>query len=380
VGLIHEDRDDWATIIERVISERLYAHGLQNLGVEFGSGMPPPSRVALCLYLGSSRGAVSARCADEIERATAAGTLVVPVIEDGSDFLANTPVALHPINAWLWKGEAGAEQLAHWVLEELGLEETQRRVFVSHRRKDSIMMAEQLHDALAKHRFAPFVDRFEVAAGDDVQERIRETLEDFAFLLLIESPSAHHSEWVFYEVDYALSHHMGVGIVRWPNTTVDIPGTEGLPRHPLKATDMALVSDQVVLTDQAMKDLLQAIERMHAAALRRRRRNLVISVIEAARAQGLNAFEQPNDLISVRGGAVEALVGVTPRLPSVTDLWRIDKARVASGRRGLTGIVVHAASMLPRERRDLLEWSIGERSIALVPQNAVGRLWSAGLS
>ena len=128
------------------------------------------------------------------------------------------------------------EQLVHLLLEELGIEEKQRRVFISHKRDDGLGAAEQLHDTLSHHGFRPFIDQFAVRVGQGVQAEIADALEDHAFLLLLETPLAHTSTWVFDEVDYALSHAMGVLILRWPGEPTPVPGSQGLPRIDL-ATD-----------------------------------------------------------------------------------------------------------------------------------------------
>jgi len=239
-------------------------------------------------------------------------------------------------------------------------------------------MADQLHDHLGRHGFAPFVDRFHVGPGEEVQRRIEETLEDFAFLLLLESPLASESDWVFLEVDYALSHSMGLHILHWPAEAALVPGTQGLPRQQLNPTDLASDGRFQILTPDALEAVLTEVEAAHARALRRRRRNLLVSVLEAARARGREAVEQPGGRVLVASGAGESLVSVTPRLPRVDDLFLLDTAcqEMRPGHSaGIEGVVVHAARQLPSELTQVLAWSIGDRTLYLVPENAIGAYW-----
>src|SRR5205807_2551001 len=126
-----------------------------------------------------------------------------------------------------------------------------------------------------------------VRAAEDVQEKIADALEDHAFLLLLETPLAHTSEWVVDEVDYALSHTMGTLILRWPGDPPAVPGSAGLPRLALAPTE--LTTDEHgydVLTAAALDRMVGEVEAAHAQGLVRRRRMLIRSIEEAAAAAG----------------------------------------------------------------------------------------------
>ena len=192
-----------------------------------------------------------------------------------------------------------------------GIEERQRRVFISHKRDDGLGAAEQLHDALAHERFLPFIDRFVIPHGARVQDTIADALEDHAFLLLLETPLAWSSDWVFDEVEYALSHTMGILIARWPDDVRPVPGSADLKRFDLEPTD--LITDAHgydVLTDAALEQVTAAVERAHAHGLVRRRRMMVLSVEEAARA-GARRCCAPAALAAARraGGRVDSRRG-----------------------------------------------------------------------
>ena len=378
VEVIHVPSD--ARVIELAMSirETLESHGL-HLAVEVE--LVPVSAAAgpeLTLFFGSAEAAADAGCRSQLEQALGLQRLVVPIIDQSQIFEESVPKNLSGHNALILGGSAGHHDAARVVLEELGVEDSQRRVFISHKRTDALQMAEQLHDAVARRRFVPFIDRFDIGPGEQIQSRIADALEDFAFLLLIESPLAHESPWVFYEVDYAVSHYMGVVILRWPGDPVELPGTLGLPRIQLSDADLVTDHGYQILTDVALARVIEEIELHHAIGLVRRRKNLVTSVKEAALGAGRSVTALRNwRLLLSSDSADPALVGVAPRLPIPQDLHALDKAAnaLAGGDHKPESVLIHAARVLPTPRSELLEWCAAGRTISLVPANAVGMRW-----
>lgn len=325
--------------------------------VVFASDTPPP-------------------CWEEaLQRARAGGQLILPVVNDRAEIGTHLTEQLNAFNAWFYQEHPDpARDLARFLLEQLGVEERQRRVFISHRRSDGLLVAEQLYHALIEQRFRPFIDRFDIDPAADVQARIADVLEDYAFLLLLESPDVGDSEWVFYEVEYALSHTMGIHIVSWPGDPPTMPGTHGLARQKLAPTDLVSTGPYDELVDTAVQAVVAEVEAAHARGLARRRKNMLRSVQDAATAAGRSCVVLPHWRLLVEGDAAKQVVGVTPRLPLVDDLKTLHDAAGP-----LVDppdcLLVHAARSLDPDRKTLLEWARSDRGIGLVPENAVGRAW-----
>ncbi len=131
-----------------------------------------------------------------------------------------------------------------------------------------------------------------------------------------------------------------------------------------------------VLTVSALEAVLAEVEAIHAHAIVRRRRNLLCSVEDAARAAGRESVALEGWRLLVDLGHEPCLVQVSARLPTVADLHRLDQARARVTSPDAPGVLVHAARVLRGERRDLLAWSSDERNLALVPENAIGGFWS----
>jgi hypothetical protein len=364
----------------RALSAELLAQGLhRTIGVvpiEFDpQGESAPS---LGVYLASPAAFADDALSNRVAAALEAGLMVIPVVDDLGAYSAAVPGPLRPINGWAWVGKEPAARLARFVLEQLGIEERQRRVFISHKREDGLMAAEQLHDALSKARFDPFIDRFSIDPGEDIQARIADQLENYAFMLLLETPLAYTSDWVYDEVDYALCHHMGVLILRWPGDHPEVPGSNRIDRHLLADDDLHRDEhDFDVLDEGALDGVLGVIEIAHASGMVRRRRNLVRSVEDAARHGGCSTTPLRDWRVRVECAASqeETVLGVTPRLPCADDLQALDDARKEAGE-GVGAVLVHAARGLRPELRGHLQWVAGDRELTLIPEYSIGSRWT----
>jgi hypothetical protein len=378
VQVIYRDRDDWMTQLREAVAAELLDVGLhRTVTVAVSTAPAAPNAPSVGVYLGSPAAAADVVLLAEIDGAMIAGLVVVPVVDDLTKFSTDVPPSLAAINGFAWKGQEPARRLARLLLAELGIEETQRRVFLSHKRDDGLGTAEQLHDTLSHRGFTPFIDRFAIREGTYVQEAIADALEDHAFLLLVETPLAHTSDWVFDEVDYALSHTMGTLIVQWPGDPSPVPGSNSLPRLTLAATDlMQDAHGYDILTDSALDVVVAAVEAAHAQGLVRRRRLLIRSIEEAAAAAGATAcLPLPEWRLLVELGGQSTLLGITPRLPTAEDLQLLDEARSTTAN-DPAAVLVHSARALREDRAMHLTWVAGDRDLELTPENAIGGRWT----
>jgi hypothetical protein len=328
-----------------------------------------PLNLGVVLYFGST--SADPESVTSARRVVERGDAVIPIVSDSSAFNDEIPDFLSGVNGYAWASR-GALGLVHAVLEELKIEEQARRVFISHRRSDGLAMAAQVHDELGHYRFTPFVDRFFLRPGDPVQQIIGDVLEEFAFLLLLESPNAADSWWVFYEVEYALSHGMGLCIVSWPGAR-EVPGTASLRRVRLNPADLQWEGGYLVLAPSALDRVITETEEAHAQALVRRRQNLLVSVQETLNSRGIPFTTLPGWRL-LTGSPADTVVGVASRLPVVGDLHALD-VDAGHSLNPPSSVLVHAARRLRDDRRELLEWAVGSRRLTLVPENAVGVYW-----
>lgn len=374
IYIIHEDRAQWANELEDAINDDLTRHNIE-INLRFLpnlNGICEVSCPSVAVYLGSSQSCNSQSCINSIQRALDLGIFIIPVVEDENFFRAHVPQQLHPINAFIWSGAFAAEELARLILRELGLTERERKVFISYLRSDGLGIADQLFEELSKRKFTVFLDRFDVDAGRDFQHEIRESLEEIAFLLVIESPDAYQSRWICEdEVNYALRHHMAIFIITWPSTQISIPNTEGLPRIYLNDNDLIRVGNYKKLSDQARDRVINELEYWHADGLLRRRRYLLESIKNEALQHYSNCLNIGNWTLLLRNGLnqrEDILLGITPRVPNANDLYHLDNPSLRLNNISqIRKLLIHLTEpSIFEERTHFLEWVIDNRPIQTI--------------
>lgn len=380
---VHADQRARVQALRRAIAD-IAGEGVVDVRDGFAHGTVDGPHVVV--YFGSPAGARSPDCTEAVARALTGRLLVLPVVTDLAEFAAEAPVKLRPFNGVPWGPQPAAPPaLVHLVLEHLGLEERQRRVFISHRRSDALDMAEQIHDHLAKRRFEPFIDRFDIEPGEDVQRRIEESLSDAAFVLFLDSPEAHTSKWVIEEIHYALLHSLGVLVLRFPGVP-PLEGTIDLPAIVL-AEDSS-VDPRRTLSDGELDHLAEQVEKIHAESLVRQRTRLVTHTTEVAIRAGFDVREQPGRFLLLygpttagpRGAAPHAVVTVTPRPPQPNDLFALDGLREIHANPAADAILVHPEVKLADHRAEFLSWCVGDRRMSVVPDAAVDATWPSAPS
>ncbi|MHB1166170.1 MAG: toll/interleukin-1 receptor domain-containing protein [Candidatus Nanopelagicales bacterium] len=263
------------------------------------------------------------------------------------------------------------DSVALLVLQLVGLADEDRRIFLSHRRTDGSVLAEQLRTALADDRWDVFLDRFSVPPAVDFQERLDRELADKAFVLLLETPQASGSDWVEHEVAFALRHRLGLLSLALPETTRAqlFPSVHDSWRHRLAARDFKAGHRSGELTPAALDRVLVDIELGHAKATRLRRE----SVMSDAEAEllSLGYSVQPVSewaLLGTRDG-VQDLVVAIPRAPVPADLREAEMQRRLHRRSGMStrAWLVHPTEDVDTRRVSLLLWLTARRKVVPTP-------------
>lgn len=376
VQVMQVDRADWLADLRQAMTAELRAVGMhRSVVVDVSESSPAESTPSVAVVLVGPASKSDSDLTSSITEALSQGRVVVPVVEDLKTFHDHAPKAVSRYNGFEWSGERPQQRLARLLLEELGIEDRDRMVFLSHKRSDGLGAAEQLHDMLTHNRFVPFIDRFAIPPGEDVQDHIADALERYAFLLILETPEAHISDWVYDEIDYALSHTMGTLIVQWPNNPPMIPGSLGIPRFILTESDIEKDGHGYdILTESASDHLIREIEAAHAHGIVRRRRMLVSNVEEAAKSAGYTSTALKEWALDVTGPNGRSIVTIAPRLPAARDLQRLDETREQIAPNA-DALLIHASRQLREPTKGHLEWVTGTRNLKLLSENAIGAHW-----
>ena len=324
----------------------------------------------LVVYLGSRSGRDHKRVNQVLGQAIDAQLPIFPIVrktEDGG-IHDKIPSNIAGINAANWT--TNRESVLTEILGVLGLVDVERKVFLSYVRRETSPIALQLHRALVQARFDVFLDRFAIPPGVDFQSRLDEELGDKAFVVLLESSGLKNSRWVQHEIAYAHSHRISVLSLVVPEVEDAglVSAIDDAFRVRLSASDMQRRGDLKATTLSA---ILERIERTHARSLRRRREQLLGSMVDSVRRDGC-ACDAVDDwaLLATADGRRPSVFLITPRRPQPQDLRVLDCIRRRTAARldsatAVSAAVVHDVEHMPNHHRRLMDW-IGEpRSLSM---------------
>ena len=136
--------------------------------------------------------------------------LVLPVVKDPSLFNAYIPEELGSINAIIIPSGNEVNKLKNRVLEWFGKIEANRKIFISYKRSDSTVLAQQLYNALIKAHYIPFLDSYSIDSGVAFQEYLLHELSDSAVFLFINTPNYDMSKFTMEELNAANQLQLGV--------------------------------------------------------------------------------------------------------------------------------------------------------------------------
>lgn len=194
------------------------------------------------------------------------------------------PVPLDTVKAIPCLDPDGAEgaNLARRVgaLLWLALRGTGRRIFVSHRQADGQRVAAQVTAWLNAQGYHAWRDEERLEGGEVVQDEIARTIAATHTLLLLDTPKARQSEWVWREIDMAIAGFVPVvPIVLRPARSADGPGFRSAadmdPHRVSVGLDAAGVCEPLLEADLA--GLLASMEE-HLGRLLRMQRTLADKV------------------------------------------------------------------------------------------------------
>ncbi|HEX5725952.1 MAG TPA: toll/interleukin-1 receptor domain-containing protein, partial [Longimicrobiaceae bacterium] len=310
-----------------------------------------------------------------------ASYVIFPLLQEGT--VAETYLSveeLRRLNASFWTATS-AEDVDE-VLALALLADADRRVFVSYRRGDTLEIAEQLFEALEKHRFDVFVDRFSVPKAVNFQEWLFDELAHRSMVVVLESPDLLGSAWVRDEIDFAKTHKLGHLAVHLPGGTrvqwledpyrVSVAADELVPPPP---PDRPAVTKEHRLTEAALARVIAAIVAEHSNALLKRRGRL-LSELSNALAKHPNVSQKLDLAGHLHATATrpaagtpwaapvrstrEYLVWTAPRPPEVDD-FRTAHALCTPGP-DPPGVIVTQKLFQAQRRQARMAW-LAERSL-----------------
>ena len=140
IVVLETDRSEWRERLADAVERELLNLGIhRTVTVRVAEdGVDEDDTPVVAAALVGSAGAADHVLTARVGEALDQGIVVVPVVDDLSAFHAQVPEVLARYNAFEWSGLQPEVRLARILLEELGIEEGDRRVFISHRRSDGL--------------------------------------------------------------------------------------------------------------------------------------------------------------------------------------------------------------------------------------------------
>jgi hypothetical protein len=376
VVLMTADRCADADVLEQALRDHALAVSSGRVSLDVLRGPTalvdvedPDGPPTVAVVLGGPATAGDRAIAAAIERCQRALVPVLGVCTDLRRYQAQVPAPLWPVNGRPWPAGALPDALSTVVLQLVGLADDDRRIFLSHRRTDGGLIAEQLRTALADQRWDVFLDRFSVPPAVDFQKRIDRELADKAFVLLLETPEATGSDWVEHEVAFALRHRLGVLSVAVPATAPDqlFACVHDSWRERLATADLG---PDGALAPEALDRVLTDIELRHAQAMRLRRESVMADA--EAELLSLGCVVRPVAewaLLATRRDGAQELVLATPRAPVPADLREAETERRLHRLPGVAtrAWLVHPTDDVDEDRVSLLLWLTRQRRVRPTP-------------
>lgn len=297
--------------------------------------------------------------------------VILPILYSG-DYQQQTPSELHLINGFRWRDYPNPmDLLVNITLENLGLTEENRRVFISYKRSDGSGLADQLYDALSRKGFKVFKDNYTIRPGRNIQETIFETLEEMAYVVLIDSPEAKHSVWVEKEIEFVMANELGLTVLKPTQTASGLSDKLSLPAQLVLNLSKDQLKDRsaspvITLNEKALNNIVDTILSNHAERLLQRKMNMVNSILGKARASGKIALQQYNWQIRIKDSTNkkdEMLIAIAPRTPEPEDFFYLD---TSEPKRQINKCLAHQTTIISQKRTDLNRWTLaGKKNIEM---------------
>ncbi|MCY4261247.1 MAG: toll/interleukin-1 receptor domain-containing protein [Rhodobacteraceae bacterium] len=266
--------------------------------------------------------------AELLEDVLSDSPVVLPVVDDLSNFSAKVHPLIWPINGVeIDPHDTGFERDVGAVIESFRLLRKDRRLFVSYKRDDARQIAVQLYEALDERGFDVFLDTHGVPPGEDFQSVLWHRLADSDVVVVLDAPHFFESRWTQEELARAHATSVQVLHLLWPGRTASNEAALN-SFLPLKNSDFSgqKIDDEAQLVEGTVEKIAVKVESLRARALAARHRFLVDSFCKQARSLGFDIEVQPTRHLVFRRqekkGVVTPLVGV----PSAERLHEVHQA------------------------------------------------------
>lgn len=263
---------------------------------------------------------------------------IIPCVTTVENASAELPPCIHHINAFPVSGTtAQIGRLVTLILENLRLLRSERRLFISYRRKESQSVAIQLYESLDAAGFDVFLDTRSVPYAADFQGILWHRMADSDVVVLLDTPGFRESRWTKEELAQANTTNIQILHLLWPKVKTDPSSalSEFVLLQKSCFKGRRRLGERARLTDRATATIVARAESLRARALAARYRSLVDNFCDRARDEHVSSVAvQPQRFISIelsagRKVAVVPTIGI-PRADRYQDIERSIRASGAT--------------------------------------------------
>lgn len=224
--------------------------------------------------------------ADKLDILMTNGDAIIPVYFQKDSFLEEIPKVAWKMNGKVYSDEK-TDAFVNYALEALRLMRQNRKLFISYRRSDSTVIANQLFDALVRCNYDVFLDTYSIGAAKNFQEELHHRLSDCDILIQLYTKEFKASEWCLEEITAANQKQIGVIELVWPDMKLDIHNHLCEPILLTKDDFFKDYTNQnALLTDDTVNKISKTVESVRARNMAARQDGLVGEFIKEAQKVG----------------------------------------------------------------------------------------------
>lgn len=294
-------------------------------------------------------------------------SVIIPVVEDLGQISKYLPSSLLHINAIAASlPDNNVERVVTLVLENFKLLRRERRIFISYKRSDSQVVANQLYDALDARGFDVFIDVRSVPPAEDFQDILWHRLTDSDVVVLLDTKGFRESRWTTEELARANLSNIQILHMLWPEQEED-PET-AFSHFYFVRPELLSKADPVELTEMAVAEVCNLCESLRARAIAARHRYLVDTFCDLARDLNFEPNVQPARWISLEAGDKRVVAVPAIGIPTSERIDQIFKSVSEEGfEGGETWVLYDNRGVLTRwvQHLDWLDGYLPARTISV---------------
>jgi hypothetical protein len=390
-------REEWKQMTKTALTERLELLNipldqLKIVDIEIGDEIDEGESLRIFVLMLSQTETLTEGEMATLKKAVEQSQVVLPVYDkansEGEVFGRQVPEVVSKFHAFAWENIDSSRELANIVLENLGLTEKDRKVFISYRRSDGTGFAEQLFDKLHRYGFRVFKDDYSIEHGREFQKSLLQNMDEIGYLVFVETEEAHNSPWILQELNYAVKKHYGVAVVRFEPQSKDAtpkPKLTETTGEALGQTIFSVGQNELkqkkypgnklfpVFKGKALNRIKQFVIDTHAERMVARKKYFFDSIVEkcADIEKEFSIYKQWRIIVHSFLFQQPVMIGICPRTPRPNDLFQLEqdmlKARKDFPDLNLAyAILVHDAEHYEEQTIAINYWSLSGNLVDLM--------------